>query len=170
MLPILQWLISLEKNPPPTRNLLTVERMQGWVMLAFYPLEHLSYFVSHSIVPTSLPSLRSFLPFASANQEKRTRVDTAALGLWSTRLWALYVGLQLVHLREDRMLLKARERTLQKAKAKGPSLTIEREELRKKWDAYWNEVAVNLSYLPLTIHWCVSGFSRGIWSSFLSMF
>ena len=31
----------------------------------------------------------------------------------------------------------------------------EREELRKRWDAFWSEVVVNVGYVPLTIHWCV---------------
>lgn len=153
ILPIIQWLISLEKNPPPTRNLHTIERLQGWSMLAFYPLEQLGYLVSHSIIPPSLPSLRSLLSPFSSSEKERVRVNEAAVGLWSTRLWALYVALQIAHLREDRQILKARTHALRKAKGKGPPLNIEREELRKKWDAHWNEWAVNLSYLPLTIHW-----------------
>lgn len=156
ILSVIQWLIALEKNPPPTRSLLTIERLQGWAMLAFYPLESLSYFVSHSILPPSLPSLRSLLCPLSSDKAKRVRIDEAALGLWSTRLWALYVGLQIVHLREDRKLLRARQRALKKAKSKGTSLNIEQEELKKKWDSHHNEWFVNLSYLPLTWHWFVA--------------
>lgn len=43
LLPIIQWLSSIERNRPPTRRLLTLERLQGWSMLAYYPLEHLYY-------------------------------------------------------------------------------------------------------------------------------
>lgn len=31
----------------------------------------------------------------------------------------------------------------------------EKEELRKRWDALWGQVIVNLGYAPLTLHWCV---------------
>jgi hypothetical protein len=67
----------------------------------------------------------------------------------------LYVILQFAHLREDRKLLKMREKTLKKAKGTGPN-AAEKEELRQRWDAFWNEVVVNVGYLPLTIHWYVS--------------
>ena len=33
--------------------------------------------------------------------------------------------------------------------------TPEKEEIKKRWDAFYNEVAAALGYLPLTIHWCV---------------
>lgn len=69
----------------------------------------------------------------------------------------MYVFLQLAHLREDRVLLKRRAKAL-RSKEKGGSgaggnLSEERKELGRRWDAWWNEVAVNLGYLPLTVHW-----------------
>ena len=74
MLPIIQWLVSIEKSQPATRKLLTIERLQGWSMLAYYPLEHVYYLASHKLLPWKL---------------SRRTID--ALGLWSTRFWAAYV-------------------------------------------------------------------------------
>ena len=150
LLPIIQWLISLERNPQPTRQLLTIERLQAWSMLAYYPLEHLYYLCSHGVIPSTIPSLRSLV----SSTAKPIKLDLDAVGVWSSRFWALYVLLQFAHLREDRKLLKARERSLRKAKGSGISAS-EKEELRQRWDAYWNEVIVNIGYLPLTIHWYV---------------
>jgi len=48
-------MISLERSPPPTRSLLSIERAQGWSMLAYYPLEHLYYLAVHNIVPPTIP-------------------------------------------------------------------------------------------------------------------
>jgi hypothetical protein len=150
ILPIVQWLISLEHNPQaiPTRKLLTIERLQGWSMLAYYPLEHIYYLRSHEIIPATIPSLASLFS-ASA---KPIHLNSDAIGIWSTRFWALYVMLQFVHLKEDWKLIKMRERTLRKAKGTGLS-PAEKTELRHRWDAYWNEVVVNVGYLPLTMHW-----------------
>jgi hypothetical protein len=153
ILPIFQWLISLERNRPPTRALLTIERLQGWSMLFFYPLDHLSYLLNHGVVSaSSLPAGPSALSSPSAAPGAPV-LDANKLSLWSCRFWGLYVALQFAHLREDRKLLIARQRALIKAKAKGPPLEIERAELRKRWDAYYNELLVNLSYFPMTIHW-----------------
>ncbi|OBZ72070.1 hypothetical protein A0H81_08047 [Grifola frondosa] len=156
-LPIFQWLMSLERTPPPTRKLLTIERLQGWSMIAYYPLEHLYYAVSHSLISPEirLPSLSWFIPFVrSQPSEKRIPLDVNTLGVWSTRFWAAYVVLQLAHLREDRKLLQVRERSLSKSKATGAQ--AEKEELKQRWDSLWTELAVNIGYLPLTIHWYVS--------------
>lgn len=32
---------------------------------------------------------------------------------------------------------------------------VEKEEIKKRWDALYNELVAALGYLPLTIHWCV---------------
>jgi hypothetical protein len=147
MLPIIQWLISLERAHPPTRRLLTIERTQGWTMLAFYPLQHLSYFRKHDLVPTALP-LPPGLP-SSSGKPRQVTVNPAAVSLWSSRLWATYVVLQLAHLREDRALLIKKRRALSRLN----SVEKERAELARRWETWYNELAVNLSFLPMTIHW-----------------
>ena len=148
LLPILKWLISLERSPPATRNLLTIERLQGWSMLAYYPLEHVYYLGSHGIIPTAITS-----PFSLFTSKKRNfLLDLNILGLWSCRCWAFYIVLNFVHLLEDLKLLKQRHNSLRKAKGTGLTLA-EKREMRQRWDAFWSEVVINLGYFPLTIHW-----------------
>jgi hypothetical protein len=120
-------------------------------MLAYYPLEHLYYLCSHGLIPSSIPSLSSL--FSATG--KPISLNTGAIGKWSCRFWAVYVILQFAHLQDDRKLLQLRQRSLSKAKGKAPAVNGELEELRKRWDSYWNEIITNISYLPLTIHWYV---------------
>lgn len=150
MLPIMQWLVSLERNPQPTRNLLTIERLQGWAMLAYYPLEHLYYLRSHGIIPSSVPS-----PFSLFSKTKRIKLDANKLGMWSCRFWAFYILLHFAHLMEDRKLLEARQRTLRKGKGTGLN-TEEKQDMCQKWDMFWSEVVTNLAYFPFSLHWCVT--------------
>jgi len=144
MLPTIQWLISLERASPPTRRLRTIERTQGWLLLAFYHLQHLSYLRTHELIPPyfSLPSL----PLLS---RRSVTINDSAVSVWSSRFWAAYVVLQLAHLREDRALLVKRQRAINRLSPKEK----ERDELKRRWDEWYNELAVNLSYLPMTIHW-----------------
>lgn len=152
LLPIFQWLVALERTPPASRNLLTIERLQGWSMLFYYPLEHLSYLRYHGIISSSIPSPLSLF---SSKKKKRINLDSDVLSRWSCRLWAGYVILQFFHLIEDRRLLKQRHSSIRKAK--GTGLTKEeKNEMRQRLDAFWSEVVVNLGYLPLTIHWYVT--------------
>jgi hypothetical protein len=121
-------------------------------MLGYYPLEHLSYLVSHGIIPEtvqtpSLPAFLSFIPFP-----KSIKLNTGKLSLWSCRFWLMYILLQFAHLREDRKLLLQRQKLLRKSKA-GTLKLAEELELGNRWDAWWNEIAVNLGNLPLALHW-----------------
>ncbi|KAF8655056.1 hypothetical protein AX16_003257 [Volvariella volvacea WC 439] len=160
LLPIVQWLVSLERNPQPTRNLLNIERLQGWSMLAYYPLEHLSYLASHGIIPKAVPSPASLF----SSKARPLNLDPNNLSLWSVRFWAAYVVLQFAHLYEDRKLLLLRQRTLKKGKGTGLS-TEEKQELAQRWDAWWTDVLVNVGYFPLTIHWSLKKglFKNEVW-------
>lgn len=147
----MQWLVSLERKPPPTRRLLTIERLQGWAMLAYYPLEHLSYLASHGIIPSKIRTI----PSLYSSTAKGITLDPGALGIWSCRFWAIYVALQFAHLQEDKKLLQQQQRSLRKGK--GTSLSpAERQDLQQRWDSYWSELIANVGYLPLTIHWWVA--------------
>jgi len=119
-------------------------------MLAFYPLQHLAYFRKHDLIPAALP-LPAGLPSQSPGKPRRVTINGAAVALWSTRFWATYIMLQLAHLREDRTLLIKKQRALSRL----DSVEKERAELARRWDRWYNELAVNLSFLPMTIHWCV---------------
>lgn len=162
ILPIIKWMIALERSPPPTRLLHNIERIQGWSMLLYCPLEAIAYLSSHSVISLS-PSTQN------------------KLWLTSARAWALYVGLQLLHLVEDNRLLRLRARALERTRghpsplpgnitsagdkskrASEKELSQEQIVTRKMWDdlddrkeAILNELWVNLGYLPLTVHWCV---------------
>ncbi|KAI0648977.1 hypothetical protein C8Q79DRAFT_484418 [Trametes meyenii] len=166
LLPIFQWMISMERNPAPTRKLCTIERLQGWSMLGYYPLEHLYYLLSHSIISDKipLPSITAFIPLIRTRpSEKHIPLNLGTLGLWSTRFWAAYVVLQLAHLREDNKLLRLRERTLSKTKT-GPS-AADKEDISKRKRALTSELIVNLAYLPQTIHWSLEKgiFENEVW-------
>ncbi|KIK55467.1 hypothetical protein GYMLUDRAFT_47864 [Collybiopsis luxurians FD-317 M1] len=142
---IIRWMTSLEHNPQPTRNLLNIERLQGWSMLGYYPLEHLSYLLSHDVLPSK--STLNLSPFLAKKQALQLNAGT--LSVWSVRCWAFYVALQFAHLREDRKLLQAKYRSLRKIELK----PAEKEELKKRWDAYWSDLVVNLANFPLALHW-----------------
>ncbi|KAK0446254.1 hypothetical protein EV421DRAFT_1793358 [Armillaria borealis] len=162
LLPIFQWLISLERNPQPTRNLLTIERLQGWSMLGYYPLEHLSYLTSRDIIPTTISS--PLVP------QKAITLKPGPMGVWSCRFWAAYVILQFAHLREDRKLLQARQRTLRRAKGAGITES-EKQEIQNRWDSYWNEMVLNLGNLPLALNWSTEkGFIKNqVWVDILCL-
>lgn len=143
-------MISLERNPPPTRALHTIERLQGWSMLGFYPLEHLYYLRSHDLIPASIPSLFAIL----GRKSKRISLDANRLIMWSCRCWLLYIVLQFAHLREDRKLLLTRQKNLRKGKGYSAE---DRDDLQKRWDAFWNELVANATNLPVALHWFVFG-------------
>ncbi|KAF8206531.1 hypothetical protein K438DRAFT_1817374 [Mycena galopus ATCC 62051] len=149
---IFQWLISLERTQQPTRNLLTIERLQGWSMLGYYPFEHLCYLRIHDVIPATVASPASLLNPAA----KPINLDTSVLSLWSCRCWASYVILQFAHLREDRELLRLQQRTLRKGKG-GILTPAEKQDLKRRWDAYWSGLLVNTCNLPLALHWSVEG-------------
>jgi len=152
LLQIFQWLISLERTQQPTRNLLTIERLQGWSMLGYYPLEHLCYLRIHDVIPATVPSPASVLNPAA----KPISLDPGSLALLSCRFWASYVILQFAHLREDRMLLMLQQRTLRKGKG-GALTAVEKRDLARRWDAYWSGLLVNACNLPLSLHWSTQG-------------
>lgn len=59
--------------------------------------------------------------------------------------------LQLLHLQQDKVLLQQHQRQLKKSKT---TLTeLEQKEVDARWDTYWSELAVNVGYAPLTLHW-----------------
>lgn len=120
-------------------------------MLTFYPLQHLSYFRKHDLIPAALP-LPAVLSSQSSGKPHEATINVAAVSRWSTRLWATYIVLQLAHLREDRALLIKKHRAVKRL----GSAEKERAELAGQWDRWYNELAVNLSFLPMTIHWYVS--------------
>ncbi|KAI9451501.1 hypothetical protein BJY52DRAFT_1205908 [Lactarius psammicola] len=117
-------LIALERAPPPTPRLLTIEWIQGWSMSTSSPLQQLSF-------------------------------------LRTTRHVTINDG-ALAHLREDRAFLVKRQHALDKLSTRGKLRPQEHAELAHRWDAWYNELTVNLGYLPAAIHWF--GFAAAILS------
>ncbi|KAG8906827.1 hypothetical protein FRB99_006002 [Tulasnella sp. 403] len=163
LVPIFQWLSQLERVPPISRRLRTIERLQALSMLVYYPLEHLYYFGAHSIYNISPAKL-------------------ASLSLWSTRAWTVYILLHFLHLREDVAHLIARGQALRrklrqsrevKEKAgldiKAPDNEVEAEiqAIKKRRTAILVDFVVNLAYFPQTVHWSLEKgyFTNDIWMS-----
>ncbi|KDN40700.1 hypothetical protein K437DRAFT_258568 [Tilletiaria anomala UBC 951] len=173
VLPIVKWMIAMERQPPPTRLLHNIERIQGWSMLLYGPMEAVAYLGGKSIIGLT-PSTQN------------------KLWLASSRLWALYVMLQCLHLVEDNRMLRLRARALERTRGhpvqpggrvRGGSSSIsekggetegydecasaraeEQAITRSMWSeldlrksAILNELWVNIGYLPLTIHWSLPG-------------
>ncbi|KAI6155192.1 hypothetical protein BKA82DRAFT_991927 [Pisolithus tinctorius] len=165
LLPVLQWMISMERNSPPTRALLNIERLQGWSMLFYYPLEHLYYLRAHDLIPAAIPS---FISLAGRGSFRRLNLNAGKLAMWSCRAWTVYVLLQFAHLIEDRKLLLMKERHLKKGKDVSME---ERKDLGQRWDVFWNEVVANTANLPLAIHWSLEKgfFSNELWPTIFAL-
>jgi len=159
LVPIIQWLSSLERTPTTNHRLLIIERLQALSMLIYYPLEHLYYFGSHSIYAVSPKRLTSF-------------------ALWSTRAWAAYVVLQFLHIQEDVAVLEAKGnsliRTMKESRDKDGDLSVsdtdikaECREIAKKRSALLLSFIANLAYFPQTVHWSLEKgyFTNDIWMS-----
>ncbi|KAG8734315.1 hypothetical protein FRC11_006116 [Ceratobasidium sp. 423] len=154
LLPIIQWLSSLERSQPQTRKLLNIERLQALAMLAYYPLEHAYYLGSQSIIRIS----------------PRT---SNKLVIWSCRVWAVYIILQFEHLREDMRLLAIDERAARTAR-KGGEVAAEASTSRvlaKRKSALWNQLLANLGNFPLALHWSLEKglFGNETWVNFFGL-
>lgn len=167
LLPMIQWLISLERSPPPTKLLLQIERIQAWSMVAYCPMEALAYLGYHKVLNIS---------------EHRQN------WLWkhALRLWLLYVVLQFVHIFENNRLLRLRAKALERSRGHPkphPSkktseevvpLTEEQQVTRRMWDELQerkNALVTNfwiyVGYLPPSVHWAVpSGVMAESWVGF----
>ena len=117
ILPIIQWLSSIERKAPTTRNLLTIERVQAWSMLLFYPLDHTRYLLSNSVLSDKTPSLLARISgVTKKSSDGTTSLDAGKISRLSCKMWLLYTIMQLGHLREDRKILVAEARSLSKTK------------------------------------------------------
>ncbi|KAF9270628.1 hypothetical protein L218DRAFT_1072021 [Marasmius fiardii PR-910] len=165
LIPIVQWMISLERNPQPTRKLLNIERLQGWSMLGYYPLEHLSFLRSQDVLPSEVSI--SVTPLTE--KPKALVINAGELSLWSCRCWAVYVALHFAHLREERKLIQARHRDLRKGKGR-PLSETEKDELRRKWSAYRSDLIMNVANFGLALNASSrSGIMNGVWNDILTL-
>lgn len=95
LLPMVQYMNYLEYHPPATRLALTIERIQNWCNVIYYPLEHIYWLGAHQVIPLS--------------EDKTNKI-----GMWSCRFWAAYVVLEFGRLYEQYRNLKSRETALLK--------------------------------------------------------
>jgi len=117
----------------------TLERLQVYSMLLYYPLEHVAFLGSHQIIALS--------------PERQLKYS-----LWSVRAWAVYTFAELanLHLRSKAIALRLRtELSSDELKA-----------ARAEEAAIRNSFIVNMAYLPLTVHW---SFAQGIGMDQLSV-
>ncbi|WFD19551.1 hypothetical protein MCAP1_001785 [Malassezia caprae] len=151
VLPMIQWMVGLERSPPPTRNLQFIERLQALSMVVYSPMEAVAYLAMHKI-----------LPVTDAVQDW--------LWLYGCRLWAAYVVLDFWHIIEDHRVLRTNARALEKSRGHpGPAgsekgMSDEQRETRRLWaglrerkNMLLTQFWVNVGYLPLTVHWSVEG-------------
>lgn len=92
---MVQYMNYLEYNQPPSQLALTIERLQNWANIIYYPLEHIYWLGAHQVIPIS--------------EEKTNKI-----GMWSCRFWAAYVILEYGRLGEQYRNLKKRETGLLK--------------------------------------------------------
>ncbi|KAK9764698.1 hypothetical protein K7432_007601 [Basidiobolus ranarum] len=134
LIPMLQWILAVERDPPASRTLLWVERLQNLSMVLYYPLEHVYWLAAHQIIPVS-----------TAKNNK--------ISLWSCRFWAAYVILQFVHSYEEYRLWHVKRIGLLKKSGEDSVDPKEMEALmaEKRSIKMWN--IVNTAYFPMTVHW-----------------
>ncbi|KAL2915327.1 hypothetical protein HK105_205192 [Polyrhizophydium stewartii] len=137
LLPLVQWIIQSEKNPSPSPVIQTLTRLQNFVNVCYYPLEHVYWLALHNVIPMA--------------EETRNKI-----GMWSCRFWAAYVVLYFYQLFEEKKALDQRRIEFKAAVADGASQDVvkaERAAIRRQSQALLVNTIINAAYFPLTIHW-----------------
>ncbi|KAI0090998.1 hypothetical protein BDY19DRAFT_932963 [Irpex rosettiformis] len=160
VLPIIQWLSSIERKAPATRSLLTIERIQAWSMLLFYPLDHTRYLLSHSVVNDKTSSaLARISGTTKTSADGTTSLDAGKISRLSCQLWLLYTIMQLGHLREDKKILVDEARSLSKSKAL--SAQAARAKVQERLNYLWPSLLTNICDLFCALHWSLeNGFFK----------
>ncbi|KXS22029.1 hypothetical protein M427DRAFT_50392 [Gonapodya prolifera JEL478] len=136
LLPMIQYSIYLENNPPSNRRLLHLGRLQNICMFFYFPLEHAAWLGEKGVI-------------------KMDPSTAAQCSLLSVRFWALYVILYFFHLAEEWRVLRARQRQLAARKSDQGPEEVEKARVKMRGDvtAWQMNFAINACFLPLTIHW-----------------
>lgn len=145
LVPLLQWIVHVESNPPPSKLLLNINRMQNMANMCYYPMEHLYWLGKHEVIP----------------MKKET---TKKLYEWSCRLWTVYIVLQFWNIWEEWKLIKKRQNYVNTYSQTQP--TTKEEEIREKRSmnkikqqmekekiTIIMNLIINTAYLPLTLNW-----------------
>lgn len=151
ILPMVKWMLDLERHLPLAPNLKLIERLQALSMVVYAPMEAAAYLAMHKILPLS-------------------DVVQNELWLWGCRLWAAYVVLDFWHIVEDHRILRAEAKALERshghptpAGAAEKAMSDDQKATQHLWtqmrarkEALLTQFWVNVGYLPLTVHWSVS--------------
>ncbi|CEG69821.1 hypothetical protein RMATCC62417_05825 [Rhizopus microsporus] len=161
LLPMVQYMNYIEYNPPSSKIALTIERLQNWSNIIYYPLEHIYWLGAHQVIPIS--------------EEKTNKI-----GMWSCRFWAAYVILEYGRLAEQYRNLRNRETSLLKRIKAGDIETHEDPEaemaaIKAERSSMIVNTCINTGYLPLTVHWSLEKSSFpdvlvGVFGGFASIF
>ncbi|KAJ6475727.1 hypothetical protein C8R47DRAFT_985958 [Mycena vitilis] len=145
ILSIFKGLAALERSRPESRLALNIGRLQGLAMMAFYPLEYISFF--------SAP----FAPLLRISPAAQMRAQ-----LWSVRSWGIFVVLKIAELCTEWMSLARKERGATEDSLKA---------IQKRKSAIRYQLVSNVSRLPVIMHWSVIGgiYQSELWTSGLSL-
>ncbi|KAI8133120.1 hypothetical protein DUD61_003232 [Geotrichum candidum] len=137
LIPLSVWAVDVWAQPPEDPVVRRIVYTQVVANLLYQPLENVAYLAMHGVLPVS-----------GSNQTK--------LWIYSCYLWALHVVLDLWRLYRERVLIQRKNKL---AGEKG-----EKEKLDFSWYQY---LVINLSYLPLTVHWslekgCLNDWTVGL--------
>ncbi|KAJ1969774.1 hypothetical protein H4R35_006050 [Dimargaris xerosporica] len=138
LIPLVYYMRSIENSPPSTPRLHWLARLECWVNLVYYPLEHAYWLGAHHVLPwLSTPRMVN------------------GLGMWSCRLWALYVVLHFFTLRDQRRQLIASKRAIyeDKSESSPTAMQAKLERWHTQHKQWWIELIINTAYFPLTVHW-----------------
>ncbi|KAJ3286986.1 hypothetical protein HDU79_006047 [Rhizoclosmatium sp. JEL0117] len=140
LIPLFQWIIFSERNPPSTPFLRLIYRLQNLANLFYYPLEH-TYFLAYKGV---------------INLSEET---TNKIGIWSCRFWAAYVVLYFLQLHQEHRLLMTRQLQLsQRARSNAEPKEVikaEQKQIQEEFTSLAVNTLINTAYFPLTLHWSV---------------
>lgn len=137
LVPLSVWAADVWAKPPQDPVLRRIAYTQVIANLLYQPLENVAYLAMHNILPVS-----------GANQTK--------LWIYSCYLWALHVVLDLWRLYRERTLIQREN-----------AATGEKGEKKKLDSGWYKYLVINLSYLPLTVHWsletgCLNDWTVGL--------
>lgn len=126
LVPLAVWAADTARAPPTDAVLRAVAYTQVAANILYQPLENVAYLAMHGVLP-------------GVSDRAQT-----LLWIYSCYLWAAHVVLDFVRVAREYQLAKREER---KAKGGKPYKS------KVSWKSWWQPLVINMSYLPLTVHW-----------------
>lgn len=132
LVPLSVWAAETWFQPPSDSVLRGVAYSQVIANLLYQPLENVAYLAMHNIIPQSVVS-------------ERAQFD---IWIYSSYLWAIHVVLEFVRLYRETVLAKRTS-----SAKNGGDDEKEKGGYTISSFAWYQSLVINLSYLPLTVHW-----------------